>query len=60
MAIEIVDLPIQHGEFPKLCGCLPEGIPVQWKAPELDVVRCCDPANWLVSEKPGNLNHSTC
>ena len=25
MAIEIVDLPIENGDFPYLCGCLPEG-----------------------------------
>ena len=25
MAIEIVDLPIENGAFPWLCGCLPEG-----------------------------------
>ena len=38
--VEIVDLPIQHGEFPYGYVSLPECIPVQWKAPELDVVRC--------------------
>jgi len=25
MAIEIVDLPSKNGDFPYLCGCLPEG-----------------------------------
>ena len=26
-AIEIVDLPTEHGDFPtSLCGCLPEGL----------------------------------
>jgi len=25
MAIEIVDLPIKHGDFPLLCKRLPEG-----------------------------------
>ena len=24
MAIQTVDLPIEHGDFPQLCGCLPE------------------------------------
>ena len=26
MAIEIVDLPIEHGDFPLLCKSLPEGM----------------------------------
>ena len=26
MAIEIVDLSTKNGDFPQLCGCLPEGI----------------------------------
>ena len=26
MAIEIVDIPIRHGDFPYLCNKLPEGI----------------------------------
>ena len=25
MVIEIVDLPIKHGDFPELCNSLPEG-----------------------------------
>ena len=25
MVIEIVDFPIKNGDFPWLCGCLPEG-----------------------------------
>ena len=25
MAIEIVDLPIKHGDVPSFCVCLPEG-----------------------------------
>jgi hypothetical protein len=25
MTIEIVDLPIENGDFPHLCGSLPEG-----------------------------------
>ena len=25
MAIEIVDLPMKHGDFPQLCDSLPEG-----------------------------------
>ena len=26
MVIEIVDLPIEHGDFPSIFVCLPEGI----------------------------------
>jgi hypothetical protein len=39
MAIEIVDLPIKHGDFPKLCKRLPEGNPLNWMLPDL--------AKWL-------------
>jgi hypothetical protein len=32
MAIEIVDLPIENGDFPQLCKRLPEGTLVKKKA----------------------------
>jgi hypothetical protein len=30
MAIELVDLPMKNGDFPWLCGCLPEGNGSSW------------------------------
>ena len=34
MAIEIVDFPIENGDFPLLCDSLPEGTPsLTWNCP---------------------------
>ena len=30
IAIEIVDLPINNGDFPYLCNSLPEGMGCEW------------------------------
>ena len=37
MAIEIVDLAIENGDFPEFVVCLPEGLPHKWPIEILDL-----------------------
>ena len=52
MAIEIKDLPIEHGDFPQFCECLPEGNHQIWS--KIDSMQ----NTWLVNDVFSRERHN--